>query len=73
MKSQWDASFLKNAFTEQFSSNDFWHAFAFWDHRRNWDDKDMAAIISGDFAPDLDVLIRKLAGTASHSTNLQTV
>ena len=72
LKSQWDVSFLNKAFTEQFSSNAFWHAFTFWDHRRNWDDKTMAAVISGEFAPDLDVLIRKLASAAGNRSHLHT-
>lgn len=65
LKSQWDVAVFKAAFDEQFYSNDFWHAFAIWNHRRNWDAETMAAIISDEFAPDLEALIRKLATVAA--------
>jgi len=40
--------------------NPKWPASAYWDQHRNWDDKTMAAILSGDFAKDLKVLIESL-------------
>ncbi len=63
LKSQLDASLLGEAFTVQSLSNDFWHAYGWWNQtpRRSSDDETMAAIISGEFAPDLVELIRKLA------------
>lgn len=59
---------LKGAFSEQFSQNEFWHAYAWWGHRRNWDDETMAAILSGEFAPELKGLVEKLASVASKAS-----
>jgi hypothetical protein len=64
---------VKEAFAEQFHSNEFWHTYALWNHRPNWNDETMAAIISGEFAPDLDALIRKLAKVAVEASRAYTV
>jgi hypothetical protein len=64
---------FKEAFPEPSFSNGFWHAYAWWDHHRNWGDEVMAAILNGQFAPDLDALIRKLAKVATDAAKPSTI
>jgi hypothetical protein len=45
--------------------NKKWPASAYWKERPNWDDETMAAILSGDFAKDLKVLIASLSEIAT--------
>ena len=67
-RSPLDAARLKEAFLHKPLANDFWHAYEGCAQRRDWDDETMAAIISGEFAPELDALIRKLSKVADNAS-----
>ena len=61
--------YFQQVFSVQARTNDFWRAYEYWSHRIDWDDQIMAEIISGEFAPDLDRLFRKLAQVAREATD----
>ena len=56
---------FKETFNLPFNFNGFWHASAYWQDHRDWDDETMAAIVSGKFTTTVKDLMAKLSEVGS--------